>query len=389
MKMNMIRPIYPTILAAFLLLVMPVFPTNAEILNDDEFGTLEIIDLSVIETAADIFGPVGLRFNVTRGGPISPGREIIIFYHGFHDQYVSLLDYSPDRIVKPLLMNEHTILTEGGLDREYHGIIGDTLGREYILMIIHNLPLTDERLESIALAPNEIEPDEQILSIAVNDFQVVKPTWTPRDTESRDEIFRDVDFIELDEFATFIDYPMNIYPYNPWPYMYLYPYARLRPREYINRIGPFSRNWYVVPIGNTLSSNFWDYASSGWIDDGVWIIPPGGYWQGNLRIDDPYTDYFLRILPYLVQENTSYMRLQVEINGTLVESSIDYTGAIGWGKYWTSDPFAYYDLYRLLRLGDNNVRLYWPEDEYKNLELQMVDMVPAEVIVDEMSDLAD
>jgi len=378
---------------AAMALIVYAGPLRAEILNDDEYGSLEIIDVSVIEQAADMFSPVGLSFNVSRGGPLRPGEEIAIYYRGQHERYVTLLDFSPDRKVKPLVMNELTRLTEGGIEREYRATIGDSLGKEYVVLIISALPLTEERVEGIALAPDEVEIGDEILSMAVNDFSVVGYGRDPGRVVEWGENVRggsDSDpFIELEEFAQFIDYPLNVYPYNPWPYMYLYPYAKFRPSAYVTRYGPFSRTWYVFPTGERLQSNFWDYATSGWIDNGIWIIPPGGYWQGTFRVDDPYSAYYIRILPYLIRENRSYLSLQMEINGTLVQSSIDATGAIGWGQYWTQDPFAYYNLATLLHMGENSLRLYWPADRDENLELQMVDLVPAEVLVDEIDEARD
>jgi len=247
--------------------------------------------------------------------------------------------------------------------------------------VVSALPLTDTQLEDLSLAPDEIEFGDLILSAAINDFTVRPVEGNPnRVIEWAEGLDNPTggEFIELDEFAEYIDYPLNTYQYNPWPYMYLYPYPRFRPSVYTEQYGPFSRNWYVYPVGNTLQNNFWNYTTTGWIDNGVWVIPPGGYWEGSFNVGDPYSDYYLRVLPYLARENTSYMNLVVEINGSLVQSNIDFTGAIGWGEYWTSDPFSYYSLSRLLRQGDNVVRIYWPEDQDEDLELQMLDMVPAE-----------
>jgi hypothetical protein len=316
---------------------------------------------------------------------------VVIHFRGQHDRYATLVDYSPDRKVKPLVMNELTRLTDGGVEREYRGVVGDVLGKEYVLLIITSLPLTDEQLEEIALAPNEIEldEDENILVVAVNDFLVVQGYATPgigldrvvtSPVRTRDDMF-----IDLDEFAIYIDYPLNTYPYDPWPYLYLYPYPRFRPTAYMERYGPFTRTWYVFPTLERLKSNFWDYAWAGWIDRGIWIIPPGGYWQGKFRVDDPYADYYLRVLPFIIRENTSYMHnLRVEVNGTLLQPSIDISGAIGWGQYWTSDPFAYYNLQTLLHVGDNTIRLYWPEESESELGLQMMDVVPSEVVDEEL-----
>jgi len=224
----------------------------------------------------------------------------------------------------------------------------------------------------------------------VNDFRVVPYERDPSEVVDRmrslEDVSRDVPFIELEEFATYLDYPLNVYPYNPWPYMYLYPYARLRPSVYTSRYGPYSRSWYIFPTESGLVSNFWDYATTGWVDRGIWIIPPGSYWEGSFSVDDPYAPYYLRVLPFVTRENQSYMHLQMEINGTLVQPSIDITGAIGWGNYWTSDPFAYYNLSTLLHSGENEIRLYWPEEMEENLELQMVDVQPAEVVEEEVEE---
>ena len=119
------------------------------------------------------------------------------------------------------------------------------------------------------------------------------------------------------------------------------------------------------------------------------VIPPGGYYQGTFRTDDPYASYWMRVLPYLIRENTSYLSLQMEINGTLVQPTFDISGAIGWGEYWTSDPFAYYSLDRILRTGDNTFRLYWPEDAGDNLRIQMMELVPREVIEEEIDEASD
>jgi hypothetical protein len=168
--------------------------------------------------------------------------------------------------------------------------------------------------------------------------------------------------------------------------MYLFPYARFQPTAYIQTLGPLTQTWYVFPTeDNQLRSNFWDYATSGWIDNGIWIIPPGGYWEGRLRVDDPYTPYYLRVLPFQWRENTSYQSLlQVEVNGTLVQPSIDITGAIGWGQYWTTNPFAYYNLNTLLHRGENQIRLYWPQEQTENLDLQMLDVAPVATVNDEI-----
>ena len=364
-------------------------PARSEILNDDEYGWIEIIDPSVIEEAASMFPPSTLSFNVGRGGPIYPGDRIVINYHSMHDCYASIIDYSPDRKVKPLVMNQQTSILDG-LDRSWHGTVGDAIGREYILLLVTRNPLTNQQLELMALAPNEIEIGDLVVYAAISDFRVVSRGRDPGIIQDWAESHRgfhgNVRMIELEEFATYIDYPLNRYPYNPWPYMYLYPYPRFNPAVYTQKYGPFSKTWYVFPTSQRIQSNFWNYAYTGWIDDGIMVIPPGGYWQGSFRADDPYSSYWLRVLPYLIRENRSYLNLQMEINGTLVQPTFDITGAIGWGQYWTSDPFAYYSLDRLLRRGENTVRLYWPESEEENLELQMIDMVPSEVIESEIDE---
>lgn len=381
---GLIACILPAMLFAFL----SAGAANAEILNDDEYGSIEIIDFSVIEDAVGMFGAVGLSFNVSRGGAFYPGDDITIYFRGNNDRYVSLLDFSPDRKVKPLVINEYTSLLDGGLERAYYSTVGDVTGREYVLLLVTALPITDEGLEEIALAPNEIELDDQIISVAINDFQVVPTGRNPNRVvewgESLHPGMREGEFIELEDVALYLDYPLNRYPYNPWPYMHLYPRAVFRPRAYTEMYGPFSRTWYVFPTGQRLESNFWDYATTGWIENGRWIIPPGGYWQGSFRADNPYSDYLVRILPYMIRENNA--SLQVEINGTLVESSIDISGAIGWGDYWTSDPFAYYSLHNLLREGENTLSIYWPEEMEENLELQMIDVQSEEVAEEEIEE---
>jgi len=392
--MKMYKPVFTSLIFAGMLLFLLglATPSRAEILNDDEFGWMEIIDFSVIEDAAGMFTPVGLSFNVSRGGYLHPGEEIMIRYRGQHDRYASLIDFSPDRIVKLLVMNEYTSLRDGHLARSYYGTLGDALGMEYIMLVISDLPLTDERLEELALAPNEIQLDTRILSVSVNDFNVVSYGRNPNRVVEWGESLHDTrvegNFIPLEDMGIDLGYPLNTYPYNPWRYMYLYPYPVFRPEVYRQQYGPFSKTWYVFPQGNTLANNFWDYTTAGWIDNGNFVIPPGGYWRGTFRADDPYASYFMRVLPYLARENESYLNLQIEINGTLVQPSIDITQAIGWGEYWTTDPFAYYDLSRLLRTGDNTVYLYWPETMDENLELQMMDMVPSEIAEAEFDEAA-
>jgi hypothetical protein len=379
------------LLAALGILAVVFFPVQArsEILNDDEYGWLEVVDLGVIEEAAGMFPPSSLRFNVGRSGPLSPGDEIVIYYHTWNDYYASLIDYSPDRKVKPLLVNEHTTILDQ-LDRSWAGTVGDAIGTEYILLLVTTQPLTDEELESMALAPNEIETGDKVFYAAVSDFNVVAGGRDPGVIQDWAEANRgyqgNVQMIELSDFATYIEYPLNRYPYNPWPYMYLYPYARFNPTAYVQRYGPFSKTWYVFPTMQKIECNFWDYAYTGWIDNGIMVIPPGGYWQGTFRADDPYSSYWLRVLPYLIRENRSYYSLRMEINGNLVEPTFDIRGAIGWGQYWTSDPFAYYSIDRFLRTGDNTIRLYWPESESEDLQLQMVDVVPTDVVTQEIDE---
>jgi hypothetical protein len=380
------------ILSGLILILCGPSALRAEILNNDEYGAIEIKDFSVIENAANIFTPVGLSFNVPRGGPLYPGNDITIKYRGLNGTYATLLDYSPDpvREVKPLVMNEQIKMNDGGLEGSYTGTVADTLGSEFIMLIISALPLDDSKIEEIALAPDEVKIDKDILLVAVNDFEVVKAYNTPdRSIEPRNIApveQTDAGGISLYDFGTVLDNPLNNYPYDPWGYMYLYPYARFRPSVYMNQFGPLTQTWYVFPNQNTFQSNFWDYASDGWIDDGIWIIPPGGYWEGSLNVDDPYTAYYLRILPYLARMNTSYERyLTIEINGTLVQSNFDFSGSIGYGDYQTNNPFAYYNLNTLLHRGTNRIRIYWPEDQQDNLELQMVDVAPATTVETEIT----
>lgn len=377
-----------SLVASFVLLPVAV---NAEILNDNEFGSIEIKDLSVIENAAKKFTPVGLRFNVPRGGPVYAGSEIVIFYRCLHEKYVTLIDYSQDRIVKPLVMNEKIKITDGGLEREYRCVVGGKeLGREWVLMIVSALPLSDARIQELALEPDKIELDDEILSVAVNDF-IIYPAVKMPDRSIKVPVSEPVPirsdmFIELTDFASYIDYPLNMYPYNPWPYMYLYPYARLIPQIYKDTYGPFINTWYVFPAGNNaLESNFWNYAWDGWIDQGIWVIPSGGYWEGTLRIDDPYTRYFLRILPYLARKNNSFERLRVEINGKLVHP-LNISGSIGWEQYTTTNPFRYYSLHGYLHQGENKIRLWAAPGEKENIELQMMDILPFEYVSKELED---
>ncbi|HEX9743923.1 MAG TPA: hypothetical protein VGB30_00710 [bacterium] len=368
------------------LIFIPASSVRAEIMNDTEYGSLEIIDISVIENAADRFTPVGLSFNVTRGGTVYHGDQVIIKYRGIHERWVTILDYTPDRIVKPLVFNEKTSLLDG-LDREYTAEVGGATGDEYILMIVSTLPITDSQLETYALAPDEIEPGENILLVAVNNFRVA-PRWNTGDSvvewgNSLRSDYSDIGWIPLEEFATYINYPLNQPRYNPWRYMYLYPYPRIRPTTYINNFGPLTNTWYVIPQGNTIQSNFWNYSNTGWIDNGIWVIPPGGSWEGKFRLNDPYADYYLRVLPFIAR-NSSMANYRVEINGTLVQPSIDITGAIGWGEYWTTNPFNYYSMQNFLRAGENDIRIYVPEDASDDLYIQLADVVPTETVQDEL-----
>lgn len=400
--------IFAAVLAVAIMVFVLSIPgvLRAEVLNDDEFGSVEIIDFSVIEETAGIYTPVGLDFNVTRGGSLHPGDDLMIRYRGLHDNYISILDYSPDRKVKPLVMNEH-LTHEGGIERETWWTIGNSLGEEYIMMIVTNLPLTDEELETIALAPNEVEIESKIISVAVNDFRVI---GTGRDPDMVVDMYEgptqnSVDFLTLEdlggqrlegwdgvsriplsEFAVFVDYPLNTYPYNPWSYMYLYPYPRLKSITYMDRYSFFSNVYYIIPSGPEIRTNLFDYATTSWIDDGIWIVPPGGYWEGSFEVGDYYRDYYIRVLPHLIRENTSWQRLRIEINGTLVGSNIDWSGAIGFGQYYTYNPFSYYDGSLYMRPGNNTIRIYWPEDEQENLELQMIDIVPYEMLEDEVDE---
>jgi hypothetical protein len=380
---------------------------RAEVLNDDEFGSLEIIDISVIEELTGVYTPVGLDFNLTRGSTYYPGDDLMIRFMGQHEMYVTIIDYSPDRTVKPLVVNEHTTLTDGGLHRETWWTIGSSLGKEYILMIVSRLPLTDARIETIALAPNEVELDETILKMAVNDFRVVASGRDPgvivdmysnsghgnMNLLSIEDLggtrlseWDGVTRIPLSDFGYVMNYPMNTYPYNPWSYMYLYPYPKLVPTAYIDRYGFFSNIYYVIPSGPEIRTNLFDYANLGWLDDGIWIIPPGGSFEGKFRVGEYYSDYYFRVLPHLIQQNTSYQRLHVEINGYRLEPNIDFSGAIGFGGYYTYDPFAYYNAWPYMRPGQNTVRLYWPEDEEENFEIQMMDIIPIDVIENEFQE---
>ena len=398
-----------TVFAVAIMILMLSIPgvLRAEVMNDDELGSIEIIDISVIEDAARMFTPVGLDFNVNRSGSLYPGDDLMIRFRGQHDTYVSILDFTADREVKPLVMNEHVILGDGGLQRETWWTVGDSLGKEYIMMIVTNLPLTDEEMETIALAPNEVELEGKIVGVAINDFRVI---GTGRDPDMIVDMYDDgdgnpVDYLTLEDiggerlrpwdgitriplsdFAVYIDYPLNTYPYNPWRYMYLYPYARIKPITYMDRYGFFSNVYYIIPSGPEIRTNFLNYATTGWLDDGIIIIPPGGYWEGSFEVGDMYRDYYLRVLPYLIRENTSWQRLQIEINGTLVQSNIDFSGAIGFGEYYTYNPFGYYNAQLFMRPGNNMLRIYWPEDEEENLELQLVDIVPGDMVENEIDE---
>jgi len=311
-----------------------------------------------------------------------------IYYKGLNGYYATLLDFSPDRIVKPLVMNEELSLLDG-LERQFSGTVGDVLGDEYVMLIISRLPLTDSKVESIALAPNEVELDDNIKSVAVNQFTVPRP-WNDPDVivdwaeSTRSDYINSNDImIPLEDFAIYLDYPLNTWRYNPWRYMYLYPYPRFRPTVYLEDYGILSKRWYVFPQGDAIKSNLWDYAYTGWLDNGLYIIPPGGYYQGKFNVDDPYSDYYLRVLPLLTR--SAQTGLRVEINGQLVQSSIDITGAIGWGEFWTSDPFEYYSIRNLLRQGDNELRIYNPEDSIEDVTLQMADILPADEVKEEMN----
>lgn len=383
----MLKRIINLLAISLLVTAYVVPPASAEILNDNEYGSIEIIDISVIENAASLFSPVGLSFNVCRGGPVYPGGILEIYYRGMHDRYASLLDFTPDRQVKPLVMNVQMTLG-GGLEQIFSAEVGGAYGTEYVMLIVTRLPITDSQLETIALAPDEVEIDDLVISVAINDFTVTQP-WSNPDSvvewgESVRPSINNNILIPLDEFAIYLDYPLNQPGINPWKYMYLYPYPLFRPSIYEYGFGPFSNIWYVFPQHDTLKSNFWDYATTSWIDNGVWVIPPGGYWEGKFNVDNPYSDYYLRLLPYITSARGRYSGLQVEINGTLVQSSIDITGAIGWGEYWTTNPFNYYSLQNILRTGDNTIRLYLPDDATQDYEMQMADIVPAEVVSEEL-----
>ncbi|MCX6647181.1 MAG: hypothetical protein NTY09_12615 [bacterium] len=378
---------------------------RAEVLNDDELGSIEIVDISVIENAAGIFTPVGLAFNFARGGTLNPGDDLMIQYRGLNDTYISLLDYSPDRKVKPLMMNEHVLLTDGDIERETWWTVGDSLGKEYIMMIVTNLPLTDEELETISLAPDEVTLEGKIVCVAVNDFRVIGPgrdpgmynsiDGTPVETLSLEDIggqplnqWDGVTRLTLSDFGGYSIYPLNTYPYNPWGYMYLYPYPRIKPITYMDRYSFFSNVYYIIPSGPEIRTNFLNYATTGWLDDGVIVIPPGGYWEGSFEVGDMYRDYYLRVLPYLIRENTSWQQLQIQINGTLVQSNIDFSNAIGFGDYYTYNPFGYYNAQLFMRPGNNTLRIYWPQTEEENLELQLVDIVPSDMVDSEIDEAA-
>jgi uncharacterized protein (DUF427 family) len=303
--------------------------------------------------------------------------------------------------------NELLQHSDGGLDRETWWTVGDTIGAEFILMVATNLPLTDDELEAIALAPNEVEIADKIVSVAVNDFRVVE---TGRDPDvivdtyggsdqngvnyltlediggQRLQNWDGVTRLPLSEFAVYYDYPLNTYPYNPWAYMYLYPYPQFKAITYLDRYGFMTNVYYIIPTGVDIRTNFLNYANTGWLDNGIWVIPPGGYWEGTFEVGDMYRDYYLRVLPFLVRENTSWQRLRVEINGTLVEPNIDFSGAIGFGDYYTYNPFGYYNAWLYMRPGNNTLRIYWPEDEEQNLELQMVDIVPTDIVSSEIDE---
>jgi len=384
------------------LLAMPA-PVRAEVLNDDELGSIEIVDDSLIENAAGMFTPVGLAFNVARGGSLIPGDDLMIQYRGLNDTYVSLLDFTADRKVKPLVMNQHILLTDGELERETWWTVGDSLGKEYIMMIITNLPLTDDELQTIALAPDEVTIGDKIVSASVNDFRVVASGRDPgmynnldgtsQNTLSIEDIggtplnqWDGVTRLTLSDFGGYSVYPLNTYPYNPWGYMYLYPYPRIKPITYMDRYSFFSNVYYIIPSGPEIRTNFMNIATTSWLDNGVMIIPPGGYWEGSFEVGDMYSDYYLRVLPYLMRENTSWQRLQIQINGTLVTSNIDFSNAIGYGDYYTYNPFGYYNANLYMRPGNNTFRIYWPQDEQENLELQLVDIVPSDMVNSEIDE---
>lgn len=371
---------------------------RAEVLNNDQFGSVEIKDLSVIDKAAGMLTPSGLRFDVSRGGAVYPGDQVTIFYQGVNGMYSTLVDYSPDRKVKPLVMNDLVKISDnqGGLQRQFQGAIGNALGDEYILLITSNKPLDDKRLQDIALAPDKLEIKDDIVAAAVNNFKVVQkynaPDRSIGGVNPQPVPINNGNMIPLSDFTTYQNYPLNTYPYNPWPYMYLYPYARFQPTQYINTLGPLTETWYVFPTDQgTLKSNFLDYASDAWIDKGIWIVPPGAGWQGTLQVDNPYTPYYLRILPYLARQNTSYLDLlQVQINGTPIKPDMDlYNNSIGYGQYETNNPFAYYNLNSLLHQGINQISISWPQDQTDNFQLQMMDVLPTDVADKEVQQAED
>jgi len=389
---------YPiaVVIAALLLFAVPATQARAEILNDDEYGAIEILDMSVIEEVAGIYTPVGLNLNKSRGAGFRAGDELIIYYHGQHDMYVSILDFTPDRRVKPLVINEHTSFGTGELDRTYYSVVNEPLGHEYILMIISKLPLTDARLEEIALAPNEIEIDDQIVSVAVNDFYIIAGGTDPTEAgESRRDQpgfhYRDVtgytglDPIPLSEVGETVGHPSWLNPHKLWTHNNRYANPWLVPTSYIEQYGMFSNVYYTIPVGVDIRSNFWNYATSGWIDDGIWIIPPGGYWSADFTVGDEYYDYYMRILPYLMRDRTTYSNVGISINGVPIGNPVfDIRDAIGWGYYWDENPFMYYNLQSYLRSGVNTITLYWPGDADDNLTFQMVDILPETVLTGEV-----
>jgi len=386
---------FALIAVGLMVLIFPAGNARAEILNDDEFGSLEILDMSVIEEAAGMYTPVGLSMNLSRGGGFRAGDEIYLYCHGQNDKYMSIIDFTPDRKVKPLVINELTAFGQGELDRTWHGVINEPLGHEYILMIISNLPLTDANLEDIALAPNEIEIGDLIVSVAINDFYVIAGGRDPNEVVDWGENNPGINFMNMDsvtgytghepiplsEMGEQLEYPSWIHPHKLWTRVHGYRYPWLVPTAYIDDYGIFSNVYYTVPVGVDIRSNFWNYASSGWIDNGIWIIPPGGYWSADFSVGDNYYNYYMRILPYLIRETTNYSHLGISINGVPVGNPVfDIRDAIGWGLYWDENPFMYYTLGSYLKSGVNTITLYWPSEESENLELQMMDVLPDTVL---------
>jgi hypothetical protein len=375
-------------LAALTLLFLPG-PSRAEILNNDEFGSIVLKDLAPIETAAGTFTVSRLTFNVPRNGNLSPGDYITIYYKGINDSYVSILDYSSDRKVKPVVLNELTKLNDGGLDRTYSNPIGDTLGRDYVLLVISSEPLSDSRLQDIATAPDKLEIKDEILAAAVNTFLVV-PSHditidNPTGPESRPVIGNTNLFLPIEDFGIYINFPQNTYPYDPWHYMYLYPYARFVPRVYIQQYGPIT--WYVFPQDGQLTSNFFSYTQGDIASNGLWLIQPGGFWEGTFNFSGSDSSFYLRILPFL-RENINYSDAVITINGVPVMRTEDVPSEVGSGDYRSRNPFAYYDLKSALRQGQNTLRLEWPNTETENLQLQMMDILPSSTAKDEVESVS-